>query len=161
MSVRCASFAAQSESRAIGRGQIFFDSVRVPAEALIGEEGTGFIEVMQGFDFSRALIGLMCIGAAQQSLDETCQYVADRNAFGGALARFEGVSFPLAEAAVTGSEKVMVTLFALALLRSFMAQGPRGTARLDCSRGEMVGAGTRCPRAAPMLAVTWPSRLQP
>jgi cyclohexanecarboxyl-CoA dehydrogenase len=87
-------------SRAIGRGQIFFDSVRVPAEALIGDEGSGFIEVMHGFDFSRALIGLMCIGAAQQSLEETCKYVAGRNAFGGVLARFEGVSFPLAEAAV-------------------------------------------------------------
>jgi len=87
-------------SRAIGRGQIFFDSVRVPAEARIGEEGAGFIEVMQGFDFSRALIGLMCIGAAQQSVDETCKYVAERQAFGGSLARFEGVSFPLAEAAV-------------------------------------------------------------
>jgi cyclohexanecarboxyl-CoA dehydrogenase len=87
-------------SRAIGRGQIFFDSVRVAAEARIGEEGAGFIEVMQGFDFSRALIGLMCIGAAQQSMEETCKYVADRQAFGGSLARFEGVSFPLAEAAV-------------------------------------------------------------
>lgn len=87
-------------SRAIGRGQIFFDSVRVPAEARIGEEGAGFIEVMQGFDFSRALIGLMCIGAAQQSVNETCRYVAEREAFGGSLARFEGVSFPLAEAAV-------------------------------------------------------------
>jgi cyclohexanecarboxyl-CoA dehydrogenase len=87
-------------SRAIGRGQIFFDSVRVPVEARIGEEGAGFIEVMQGFDFSRALIGLMCIGAAQQSVNETCRYVAERQAFGGSLARFEGVSFPLAEAAV-------------------------------------------------------------
>jgi cyclohexanecarboxyl-CoA dehydrogenase len=87
-------------SRAIGRGQIFFDSVRVPAEARIGDEGGGFIEVMQGFDFSRALIGLMCIGAAQQSVDETCKYVAERNAFGGSLARFEGISFPLAEAAI-------------------------------------------------------------
>jgi cyclohexanecarboxyl-CoA dehydrogenase len=87
-------------SRAIGRGQLFFDSVRVSSDARIGEEGAGFIEVMQGFDFSRALIGLMCIGAAQQSLDETCKYVAERQAFGGSLARFEGVSFPLAEAAV-------------------------------------------------------------
>ena len=87
-------------SRAIGRGQIFFDSVRIPATARIGEEGAGFVQVMQGFDFSRALIGLMCIGAAQQSVDETCKYVAERNAFGGSLARFEGISFPLAEAAV-------------------------------------------------------------
>jgi len=87
-------------SRAIGRGQLFFDSVRVPAGARIGAEGAGFVQVMQGFDFSRALIGLMCIGAAEQSLDETRKYVIDRNAFGGSIARFEGVSFPIAEAAV-------------------------------------------------------------
>lgn len=87
-------------SRAIGRGQIFFDGVRLPAAARIGSEGKGFVQVMQGFDFSRSLIGLMCIGAAQQSVDETCKYVVDRQAFGGSLARFEGVSFPLAEAAV-------------------------------------------------------------
>jgi cyclohexanecarboxyl-CoA dehydrogenase len=87
-------------SRAIGRGQLFFDSVRVPAENRIGAEGAGFIQVMQGFDFSRSMIGLMCIGAAQQSVDETCKYVAERQAFGGSLARFQGVSFPLAEAAV-------------------------------------------------------------
>jgi cyclohexanecarboxyl-CoA dehydrogenase len=87
-------------SRAVGRGSLFFDSVRVPADARIGTEGAGFVQVMQGFDFSRSLIGLMCIGAAQQSVDETCAYVTERQAFGGSLARFEGVSFPLAEAAV-------------------------------------------------------------
>lgn len=87
-------------SRAIGRGQLFFDGVRVPANARIGAEGVGFVQVMQGFDFSRSMIGLMCIGAAQQSVDETCKYVVEREAFGGSLARFEGVSFPLAEAAV-------------------------------------------------------------
>ncbi|MHB8381006.1 MAG: acyl-CoA dehydrogenase family protein [Candidatus Binataceae bacterium] len=87
-------------SRAIGRGSIFFDSVRVPVAARIGAEGAGFVQVMQGFDFSRSLIGLMCIGAAEQSVEETCAYVAGRDAFGGSLARFEGVSFPLAEAAV-------------------------------------------------------------
>ena len=87
-------------TRAIGRGQLFFDAVRVPAANRIGAEGAGFVQVMKGFDFSRALIALMCIGAAQQSLDETCEYVTGRQAFGGSLARFEGVSFPLAEASV-------------------------------------------------------------
>ena len=87
-------------SRAIGRGSLFFDSARVSIAARIGAEGAGFVQVMQGFDFSRSLIGLMCIGAAEQSVEEACRYVAGREAFGGSLARFEGVSFPLAEAAV-------------------------------------------------------------
>ena len=47
---------------------------------------------------SRALIGLQCVAAAQASLDETWQYVKEREAFGAALAQYQGVSFPLAEA---------------------------------------------------------------
>jgi cyclohexanecarboxyl-CoA dehydrogenase len=54
---------------------------------------------MQAFDVNRALIGLACLGAAQVSLEETMAYVKERQAFGRALARFEGVSFPIAEAA--------------------------------------------------------------
>jgi cyclohexanecarboxyl-CoA dehydrogenase len=53
---------------------------------------------MQGFDFSRALIGLQVLGAAQASLDESWAYVQAREAFGAPLARNQGVTFPLAEA---------------------------------------------------------------
>ena len=57
-------------SRIIGRGSVFFDSVRVPVANRLGEENQGFTHVMRGFDFSRALITLQCIGCAQASLDE-------------------------------------------------------------------------------------------
>lgn len=81
---------------AIGRGSIFFDDVRVPVKNLLGDENKGFHQVMQGFDFSRSLIGLQCIGIAQQSLDETWQHVAEHKAFGKPLASFQGVSHQLA-----------------------------------------------------------------
>src|SRR5690606_26091268 len=50
-------------TRPVGRGSIFFDGVRVPADMMLGDEGQGFVQVMQGFDYSRALIGLQ-IGRA-------------------------------------------------------------------------------------------------
>ena len=81
----------------IGHGSIWFDNVRVPAEYLLGEEGKGFVQVMQGFDFSRSLIGLQCLGTARQALDETWAYVGERRAFGRPLASFQGVSHQLAE----------------------------------------------------------------
>ncbi len=84
-------------SKAIGRSSIFFDEVRIPVGNRLAAEGSGFIQVMQGFDFSRALIGLQCIGAAQASLDESWAYVQEREAFGGPIARNQGVTFPLAE----------------------------------------------------------------
>ncbi len=85
-------------SKAVGRGSIFFDDVRVPVSHRLADEGKGFAQVMQGFDFSRALIGLQCAGAAQASLDETWAYIKERRAFDAPLAQYQGVTFPLAEA---------------------------------------------------------------
>jgi cyclohexanecarboxyl-CoA dehydrogenase len=82
---------------AIGRGSIFFDEVEVPVRHLIAAEGQGFSQVMQGFDFSRALIGLQCLAVAADSLGETWAYIEQRQAFGRPLADFQGLTFPLAE----------------------------------------------------------------
>ena len=84
-------------SKVIGRGSLFFDDVPVSADARLGAEGEGFRQVMRGFDYSRALIGLQCCAAAQASLDETWRYVQQREAFGVPIAQHQGVSFPLAE----------------------------------------------------------------
>ena len=84
-------------SKAIGRGSIFFDDVAVPEVNRLAEEGMGFVQVMQGFDYSRALIGLQCCASAQASLDESWAYVGERRAFGAPLAQYQGVTFPLAE----------------------------------------------------------------
>jgi len=81
----------------IGRGSIGFDDVYVPESAMIGGEGEAFSTVMAGFDFTRPLLALTAIGAAQASIDDAAAYVRDRQAFGAPLAAFEGVSFPLAE----------------------------------------------------------------
>ena len=82
--------------RAIGRGSIFFENVRVPASHRLGDENKGFVQVMQGFDFSRALIGLQVLGVARVALEETWAYVVERQAFGQPLSAFQGVSHPLA-----------------------------------------------------------------
>lgn len=79
------------------RGSLFFDDVAVPASNQIGEEGTGFVGAMKAFDFNRAVIALACIGAAQQSLDETVEYAKVRETFGKPLAKHEGVAFQVAE----------------------------------------------------------------
>ncbi len=84
-------------SHIVGRGSIFFDDVRVSRDQLLGSEGTGFTQVMKGFDYSRILIALQCVGAAQASLDEAWEYVKEREAFGAPLAQYQGVTFPLSE----------------------------------------------------------------
>ena len=85
-------------SKCLLRGTLSMDQVRVPRDHLIGDEGQGFRMIMAGFDYARAVIALMCLGAAAQSLDETIAYVKKREAFGRPIAKFEGVQFPIAEA---------------------------------------------------------------
>jgi cyclohexanecarboxyl-CoA dehydrogenase len=84
--------------RCAGRGSLFLDGVRVPVSHLLGQENRGFVQVMQGFDYSRALIGLQCLAVAKQSLEETWASAASRESFGKPLTSHQGVSFPLAEA---------------------------------------------------------------
>lgn len=84
-------------SKIVGRGSLFFDSVKVPLSHRLGDEGDGFRKVMAGFDFNRAAIGLNCCGAAQASLDETWAYTTGRESFGAKLSEHQGVTFPLAE----------------------------------------------------------------
>lgn len=85
-------------TKPVGRGSAFFDDVFVPAENMMAEQDRAFSTIMVGFDYSRALIGLQCIGPAQASVDETWAYVQEREAFGAPLAQYQGVTFPLAEA---------------------------------------------------------------
>lgn len=88
---------ANCGQNSVGHGSIWFDNVRVPAEYLLGEEGKGFVQVMQGFDFSRSLIGLQCLGTARQCLDETWAYINERKAFGKPLSAFQGITHQLAD----------------------------------------------------------------
>ncbi|RFA10491.1 acyl-CoA dehydrogenase [Subtercola boreus] len=81
----------------LGWGSIHLDDVFVPESHLIGEEGRGFQVAMNHFDFSRAAIGLMCLGAAEQSLEEAAAYALIRTTFGKPISEYQGVSFPLAE----------------------------------------------------------------
>jgi cyclohexanecarboxyl-CoA dehydrogenase len=86
-------------SRAIGRAALHFDGHPAGPGTLLGAEGEGFVRCMEGFDFSRALIGLMCLGTAQQALDDAIDYARERQAFGAPIGTQQGVAFPLVEAA--------------------------------------------------------------
>ncbi len=83
--------------RLSSRGSLFFDGTRIPARFRLGQEREGFTGAMVSFDFNRAFIALSAVGAALQSLEETIEYTKTRQAFGRPLAKFEGVSFQVAE----------------------------------------------------------------
>jgi cyclohexanecarboxyl-CoA dehydrogenase len=85
--------------RAVPRGIVRMENVEVPAESMVGEPGRAFPMISRFFDVNRAIIGLKCVGAALQTLDETIAWTRRRQQFGVPLASFQGVTFPVAEAA--------------------------------------------------------------
>lgn len=79
--------------------QVIFDAARVPADALLGEEGKGFRYAMAGLDGGRLNIAACSLGGAQAALDIALDYVKSRRAFGRAVADFQATQFRLADMA--------------------------------------------------------------
>ncbi|CAG6398151.1 acyl-CoA dehydrogenase family protein [Streptomyces cocklensis] len=80
--------------------EVYLDSVRIPADRMIGAEGTGFATAMKTLDHTRVTIAAQAIGIAQGALDYAKGYVAERKQFGKAIAEFQGIQFMLADMAM-------------------------------------------------------------
>ncbi|MEH1054663.1 acyl-CoA dehydrogenase family protein [Micromonospora sp. CPCC 206171] len=77
--------------------EVYLDNVRIPADRMIGAEGTGFATAMQTLDHTRVTIAAQAVGIAQGALDYAKGYVAERKQFGKAIAEFQGIQFMLAD----------------------------------------------------------------
>ncbi|MEU3458734.1 acyl-CoA dehydrogenase family protein [Streptomyces sp. NPDC006733] len=80
--------------------EVYLDNVRIPADRMIGAEGTGFATAMKTLDHTRVTIAAQAIGIAQGALDYAKGYVQERKQFGKAIAEFQGVQFMLADMAM-------------------------------------------------------------
>ncbi|MFY1687750.1 acyl-CoA dehydrogenase family protein [Plantactinospora sp. WMMB782] len=77
--------------------EVYLDSVRIPADRMIGEPGTGFGTAMRTLDHTRVTIAAQALGIAQGALDYARAYVRERKQFGRAVAEFQGIQFMLAD----------------------------------------------------------------
>jgi alkylation response protein AidB-like acyl-CoA dehydrogenase len=77
--------------------ELFMSDVRVPRNALLGEEGQGFIYMMQELPRERLGCSMQAIGHAQGALDLATAYVTERKAFGQAVSQFQNTRFKLAD----------------------------------------------------------------
>jgi len=84
-------------NRSMGRARVEFDGLPAGARSIVGGLGRGFVQVMRGFEYSRALISLMCVASAQAAIDDALEHARTRHAFGQPIGRFQGVAFPLVE----------------------------------------------------------------
>ncbi|GGP38141.1 MULTISPECIES: acyl-CoA dehydrogenase [Streptomyces] len=112
--------------------EVYLDNVRIPADRMIGEEGTGFATAMKTLDHTRITIAAQALGIAQGALDYAKGYVKERKQFGKPIAEFQGIQFMLADMAMKISA-------ARALTYQAAAASERGDADLT-----YLGAAAKC-----------------
>ncbi len=76
--------------------EVFFDDLRIPASALVGEEGKGFRYILSGMNAERILIASECIGDAKWFIERASEYASDRTVFARPIGQNQGIQFPIA-----------------------------------------------------------------
>jgi alkylation response protein AidB-like acyl-CoA dehydrogenase len=83
--------------RASDTRELIFEDVEVPAENLLGKEGTGFTSFMRTLDAGRIGMAALSLGVAEGALEQALQYASVRRQFGQPIARFQGIQFQLSD----------------------------------------------------------------
>ncbi len=85
--------------RASDTAEIAFDNVEIPADHLMGEENKGFSYIMQHFAMERLIMGINAHARAEYALDYTLEYMAEREAFGKTINKFQALRHKVADMA--------------------------------------------------------------
>ena len=103
--------------------ELFFDNLEIPAENLVGTEGSGFKYILDGLNAERALIAAECIGDGYWFIDKATKYANERVVFDRSIGKNQGVQFPIARAYVNVEAASLMRFRACEL---FDAQRPCG-----------------------------------
>ncbi|MEX3101469.1 MULTISPECIES: acyl-CoA dehydrogenase family protein [unclassified Streptomyces] len=112
--------------------EVYFDNVRIPADRMIGAEGTGFATAMKTLDHTRITIAAQALGVAQGAFDYAKGYVKERKQFGKAIADFQGIQFMLADMSMK-----------ISAARALTYQAAAASERLDADL-TYLGAAAKC-----------------
>jgi len=103
--------------------EVFIDGLRIPADALVGQEGQGFRHILDGMNAERILIAAEALGDARYFIDRATRYARDRQVFGQPIGANQGVQFPIARC---HAETEAADLMARKAAALFDAQKPCG-----------------------------------
>jgi alkylation response protein AidB-like acyl-CoA dehydrogenase len=78
--------------------EVFLDGVELPADALVGVEGSGFRQILDGMNAERILIAAECVGDGRWFVEKASRYASERVVFGRPIGANQGVQFPIARA---------------------------------------------------------------
>lgn len=87
--------------RASDTSEVVFENVRVPAEALLGAEGHGFVDTLRLLDAGRIGIAALAVGLAQGALEAALAHASARRQFGRPIAEFQAIRWKLADMATS------------------------------------------------------------
>ncbi len=120
---------------------LFFRDLRLPAEALVGEEGRGFYHLLDGLNAERILIASESIGDARWFIDQSVRYAGERVVFGRPIGANQGVQFPIARAFMQTQAASLVRWQAAALYDAGRPCGAEAnSAKLLCSEAAWEAA---------------------
>jgi alkylation response protein AidB-like acyl-CoA dehydrogenase len=88
---------------------LHLDDVRLPADALVGEEGQGFRQVFHGLNPERITGAALCVGIARYALDRATRYATDRQVWDRPIGAHQGVAHPLAQAKIETELAALMT----------------------------------------------------
>ena len=78
--------------------EVFFENLKIPTDALVGERGRGFHYILDGMNAERTLIAAECVGDGRWFIDKATAYARERRVFGRPIGQNQGIQFPLARA---------------------------------------------------------------
>ncbi len=119
---------------------LFFDDCAIPAEWLVGGEGTGFVQAMKALEHGRVGMAAFGVGIAQAALDAASKYAIERKAFGRRISKFQPVHFKLADMKIeVDGARLLMLKAAWALDRGEASQSLLSAAKLYATE-----AAVRC-----------------
>jgi acyl-CoA dehydrogenase len=100
---------------AVNSNQVFFDNLKVPLDARIGDEGKGFRYILDSLNPERILIAAETIGMGRRALEKAVAYAGTREVFGRKIGQNQSIQHPLAECWAELYAAELMTLHAAAL----------------------------------------------
>jgi alkylation response protein AidB-like acyl-CoA dehydrogenase len=120
--------------RPLSTGDVVFDEMRLPADALLGEEGLGFPIAMTAVERGRLGVAARAVGVAQACLDDSTAYAAERFAFGRSISEFQIVQSKICDMAVgVTTARLLVRECAIALQEGRRARELTSMAKMYAS----------------------------
>jgi alkylation response protein AidB-like acyl-CoA dehydrogenase len=112
--------------------ELVFTDMEVPAENLLGKEGTGFKTAMMTLDRTRPSIGAQALGIAQGALDHAVSYAKERVQFGAPIAKLQGIQFMIADMAIQVEAARQLVYYSAALVESAGREASAVSAMAKC-----------------------------